>query len=59
MPPHDALAALEVELNGMELILLGDLIVSIREPRDNKEDEPASALAGSKLGNMTDHFTPR
>ena len=59
MPPHDALAALEVELNGMELILLGDLIVSIREPRDKKEDEPASSLAGSKLGNMTDHFTPR
>ena len=51
VPPHDMPAvhrieqSLEVEPKGMEIILLGYLIVRLREPRDNREDELATALA--------------
>ena len=55
VPPHDAPdahcidQALEVVPKGMEVILLGDINISMREPRDNREDELASELAKSGL----------
>ena len=48
MPPHDAPAAyrtekaLEVAPRRMEVILLGNSNVRLREPRDNREDELTS-----------------
>ena len=44
---------------GMEVILLGDLNVRMMKPQNDREDKLASALAGSGLGDMTVHFTPR
>ena len=46
-------------LKGIEAILLGDINVRLMEPREIREDELASALVDSRLGNMTEHFTPR
>ena len=65
VPPNDAPTvhrikqALEEAPKGMEVILLGDLSVRLREPRDAKEDDLATALADSGLGDMTAHFMPR
>ena len=65
MPPNDAPTvhrikqALEEAPKGMEVILLGDLSVRLREPRDAKEEDLAMALADSGLGDMTAHFMPR
>ena len=44
---------------GMEVILFGELNVTLRKPRDDREENLVSALAGSRLGNVIDHFTPR
>ena len=38
---------------------MGDINVRLREPREIREDELVSALVDSRLGEMTDHFTPR
>ena len=65
LPPHDAPdvhrinQALEVAPRVMEVILLRDLNVSMRESRDDRKDEPVTALAGSGLTDVTAHFTPR
>ena len=63
--PHDAPAVhrikqeLEVAPKIIEVILLGDLNVRLRETWDNREDKLATALAGSGLTDVTAHFTPR
>ena len=65
VPPNDAPAAhsieqaLELAPKLMEVILLGDLNIRLREPRDNREDELPPTLAGNGLGDVTAHFTPR
>ena len=65
LPPNDALTvhcteqAFEEAPKGIQLILLGDLNVSLREPKDSRGDEVVMALADSSMGNGTDHFMPR
>ena len=65
MPPHDVPAVhhikqvLEMVPKGMEVILLGDLNIRLREPREDREDELATALAGIGLMDVAAHFTPR
>ena len=65
MPPHDALAvhrinqALEVAPKEMEFILLGDINVRLREPRDDREKNLVTSLAGRGMTDVTAHFTPR
>ena len=43
----------------MELILLGDLNTSLRELRDAREEDLATALVDIGLVNMIAHFMPR
>ena len=43
----------------MYVILLGDLNIRMREPRDDREDKLALPLAGSGLGYATAHLTLR
>ena len=65
VPPHNTPAihcinkALEVAPKGMEAILLEDINVRLRELYNNREDELTLAMAGSGLGDVTSHFTPR
>ena len=65
VPPNETPAircikqVLEEAPKGMEVILLGDPIVRLREPRDAREEELATALADSGMGNVTAYFMPR
>ena len=65
VPPNDASAvhcitqAFGKAPKGMEVILMGDLNVRLRESRDAREDEIGTAMANSRLGDVTDHFIPR
>ena len=43
----------------MELILLGDLNVRLREPRDAREEDLETTLAESGVFGMTSHFVAR
>ena len=36
-----------------------DINFSLREPQDDREDNLATALAGSRMTDVTAHFTPR
>ena len=38
---------------------MGDINVSLREPRDNMEEKLVAALARIRLGDVTAHFTLR
>ena len=65
VPPNDVPAircikqVLEEAPKGMEVILLGDLNVRLREKRDAREDELATALEDSGMGDVTAYFMPR
>ena len=65
MPPHDAPAvrrieqAFEVSPKEMEVILLGGINVRLREPRDDREKNLVTSLAGRGMTDVTAHFTPR
>ena len=65
MPQNDATAVhcieqdLEAVPKGMDVILLGDLNIRLREPQDAMEKELVTELANIGLVDMTDHFMPR
>ena len=50
---------LESATRRVEVILLGDLNVRLRELRNKREEELATKLADSWLANMIAHFMPR
>ena len=56
---HHIKQALEVAPKGMEVIMLGDTNIRMRELWEDREDKITSEMAGSGLGNMKDHFMPR
>ena len=64
MPPHDMSSvhrinqALGVVLKLMEVILLGDINVRLTEPRNYREDDLVTALAGSGLTDVKANFAP-
>ena len=61
MPPNDVPTvhhikqALGEAPNGMELFLLGDLNLRLRELQETREEELATALVDSGLGDVTAH----
>ena len=55
---HRVEQALAVAPKGAEIILMGDLNVSLQESRDERKDELTTALADHDLENTTFHFTP-
>ena len=65
VPPNDApyvhriKQALDEAPKGMDIILLGDLNIRLRELRDSREYELATVLADSRMGDMTAHFMSR
>ena len=65
MPPnkdpgvHCVEKATKSALKGVEVILLGDLNLRLREPRNEREEDLATALANPGLVNRTDHLPPR
>ena len=64
-PPHNATGihcieqALEAAPKGMEVIILGDINVRLRELRDNRDGELTYALVGRGLGDVTAQFMQR
>ena len=64
MPPHDdpdvrcIEQVLELAPKVMEVILLGDINVRLREPRNYREDDLVTALARSVLTGVKANFTP-
>ena len=56
---HHIHQVLEAMPTGMEVIMLEDLNVRLREPWDDREDDLATALAGIGLTDVTAHFTPK
>ena len=56
---HHIKQDLEEAPKRMEVILLGDLSVRLREPWDEREDEIVSTLVGSGLVNVITYFMPR
>ena len=56
---HRIEQALEATSKGMEVIMLGELSVRLREPQDAREDKLATALVDSGLVYTTYHFMPR
>ena len=56
---HRIEQSLEAYPKVMELILLGDLNTSLRELRDAREEDLATALVDIGLVNMIAHFMPR
>ena len=65
MPPYDAptIARLDQVLGRaakmVDIILLDELNVRLREPRDAQEEEIVMVVADCILEEMTDHFMPR
>ena len=67
MPPNNESAchhvhffdqALAETLEGVEVIMLGELNMRLRYPRGEQEEDLATALVDIVLVNMTDHFLP-
>ena len=65
VPPNNmpAMHSVEQELKaapkGLEIILMGDLNMRLRDPRDEHKEDPETPLADRGLVSMTDHFMPR
>ena len=65
VPPNNSPAvhhieqALEAAPNGMGVIMLGGLHAKLRGPQAAREDELATALEDSGMGDVTAYFMPR
>ena len=64
-PPNNVPAVIHMEQaqkaapKGLEIILMGDLNVQPRDPRDNNEEDLETALADRDMFSMTDHVVPQ
>ena len=65
MPPNDMSAmyrvdqALRAVPKGLDVILMGDLNVQIRDPHDNHEEDLETALSNRGMFSMKDHAMPQ
>ena len=50
---------LECRTKGMRKLLVGDLNACLENPRDQREEQLATALAGYGLTDQAQHFLPR
>ena len=55
---HHVEQALEAASKGLQIILMRDLNVQLKTPRDEREEDMATALADRGLVSMKYHFMP-
>ena len=65
MPPNNITAVhcveqeIKVKPKGLKIILMGDLNVRPRDPRDEREEDLMMTFVDRGLVSMTDNFMPR